>query len=74
MFEIANTSNVPAIYQFDCDEENGVFSVSPQKGILAPQEHEFITVKFQPMERELYSQQLCCLILYHVKIFNKKIK
>lgn len=68
IFTLTNNSECPAKYHFDCnEEEQGIFVVDPVRGVIKPQEHVYIEVKFCPPFKKNYSRQLSCLILHHVR-------
>ncbi|XP_008198203.3 uncharacterized protein LOC103314308 isoform X1 [Tribolium castaneum] len=69
IFTLSNTSECLARFQFDCiRDEQGAFAVDPVEGVIKPQEHVYIEVRFCPKTFRFYSRQLACLILYHEPI------
>ncbi|XP_044262850.1 uncharacterized protein LOC123010203 isoform X2 [Tribolium madens] len=69
IFTLSNSSECCARFQFDCiRHEQGVFAVEPVEGVIQPQEHVYIEVRFSPQNHRFYSRQLACLILYHEPI------
>ncbi|CAH2008192.1 unnamed protein product [Acanthoscelides obtectus] len=63
MFELKNVSEVPAEFQFDCDRLPKVFKVEPRNGVIQPNKHIFVAVRYLPTTPGIFSQQLHCLVL-----------
>nr|XP_023030497.1 cilia- and flagella-associated protein 65-like [Leptinotarsa decemlineata] len=63
VFEIVNSSDVPAEFMFDFDEKQELFQVEPRKGVI--RKHMYIAVFFAPKSGGVFSQQLTCFVWGH---------
>lgn len=70
-FVMTNSSKIDAIFHFDYDSDhNGIFEVKPLYGTVKKGEDFYVNITFKPKTYGIYSNQLCCLILYHVRFYN----
>ncbi|KAG9470536.1 hypothetical protein GDO78_017428 [Eleutherodactylus coqui] len=60
--EVTNTSDVSAVYQFDIDSTESVFSFDLLYGKLGPKESQSIKITFAPVHRMPYYRRVACLI------------
>lgn len=65
--KIKNISKVSAIFQFDIDENQYSFKVSPSSGTLKSSSFINITIVFVPSRPGIYIYHLPCLFLNHVR-------
>ncbi|XP_043467707.1 cilia- and flagella-associated protein 65 [Leptopilina heterotoma] len=63
--KIRNISKVPAIFQFDVDEEHCSFKVTPLTGAIEPSSFINITIFFVPSATGIFTYYLPCLFLNH---------
>lgn len=48
--------------KFDIEDLTSPFSCKPTKGVLRPNQHQLIVVKFHPLQEGKYSAQLKCIL------------
>ncbi|KAG8550494.1 hypothetical protein GDO81_025000, partial [Engystomops pustulosus] len=67
--EITNTSDVPAVYQFDIDNTESVFFFDLPYGNLRPMETRSIKITFSPMHPIPHYRRVACLIHHQDPVF-----
>ncbi|XP_075140702.1 cilia- and flagella-associated protein 65 [Leptodactylus fuscus] len=67
--EITNTSDVPAVYQFDIDSTESVFSFDLLSGNLGPRETQSIKITFFPRHPIPHYRRVACLIHHQDPLF-----
>ncbi|XP_073503479.1 cilia- and flagella-associated protein 65 isoform X2 [Phyllobates terribilis] len=67
--EITNSSEVPAVYQFDIDSSESVFSFHPLYGNLGPKETRSIKIVFSPVHPIPHYRRVACLIHHQDPLF-----
>ncbi|XP_073401523.1 cilia- and flagella-associated protein 65 isoform X2 [Dendrobates tinctorius] len=67
--EITNSSEVPAVYQFDIDSSESVFSFDPPYGNLSAKETRSIKIIFCPVHPIPHYRRVACLIHHQDPLF-----
>ncbi|XP_040295968.1 cilia- and flagella-associated protein 65 [Bufo bufo] len=67
--EITNTSDVPAVYQFDIDSTESIFSFDHLYGNLGPKETRSLKITFCPMHPIPHYRRVACLIHHQDPLF-----
>ncbi|XP_068102097.1 cilia- and flagella-associated protein 65 isoform X2 [Hyperolius riggenbachi] len=60
--EMTNSSDVPALYQFDIDTSESVFSFDRPRGVLGPGESLSVKVVFSPVNPIPHYRRVSCLL------------
>ncbi|XP_015251819.1 PREDICTED: coiled-coil domain-containing protein 108 [Cyprinodon variegatus] len=67
--ELLNSSPAQAIYQWDIDCKNSVFTVLPASGTLNPHGHIKVKVLYKPTHPIAHHRKVACLILHKKPLF-----
>ncbi|KAM4561619.1 cilia- and flagella-associated protein 65 [Fundulus diaphanus] len=67
--ELLNSSPVQAVYQWDIDCWNSVFSISPASGAVLPQGRIKVKVLYRPTHPMAHHRRVACLILHREPLF-----
>uniref|UniRef100_G3WNH5 Cilia and flagella associated protein 65 n=1 Tax=Sarcophilus harrisii TaxID=9305 RepID=G3WNH5_SARHA len=64
-----NAANCPAYFMFEIDNQESVFSLEPQSGLLGSMEKKLVTVTFQPTHPIIFYRRVACLIHHQEPLF-----
>ncbi|KAM4025635.1 LOW QUALITY PROTEIN: cilia- and flagella-associated protein 65 [Anomaloglossus baeobatrachus] len=67
--DVTNSSEVPAVYQFDIDSSESVFCFDPLFGNLGPKETRSVRITFSPMHPIPHYRRVACLIHHQDPLF-----
>ncbi|KAM4558144.1 cilia- and flagella-associated protein 65 isoform 2-T2 [Odontesthes bonariensis] len=67
--KLVNSSTVEAIYQWDIDCGNSVFSILPASGTVPPQSHTTLRAVYRPTHPMAHYRRVTCLILHKDPLF-----
>ncbi|XP_037831837.1 cilia- and flagella-associated protein 65 isoform X2 [Kryptolebias marmoratus] len=67
--ELLNSSPAQAIYQWDIDCENSVFSIQPASGTLLPHSRIKLKAVYKPTHPMAHYRRVACLILHRDPLF-----
>ncbi|XP_063789952.1 cilia- and flagella-associated protein 65 [Pseudophryne corroboree] len=67
--EMTNSSDVPALYQFDIDTSESVFSFDRPYGTLGPRETQSVKIIFSPAHPIPHYRRVACLIHHQDPLF-----
>ncbi|XP_070400520.1 cilia- and flagella-associated protein 65 isoform X3 [Nothobranchius furzeri] len=67
--KLINSSPAEAIYQWDIDSGNSVFSILPASGSVAPHSHIKLKAVYRPTQPIAYYRRVACLVLHTDPVF-----